>query len=122
MAETAKILNPTKTVLLPAREAGCSLAASITAADVRELKLLVRLGFQRLVQRVNRRWILDLIKCPSGDVPYFRIRIAKHCDERLGCFVWRAVPQRPDSANADLLAPVCQRCYQHVIEAIAVST
>lgn len=38
MAETAKILNPTKTVLLPARKAGCSLAASITAEDVRKLK------------------------------------------------------------------------------------
>jgi quinolinate synthase len=38
MAETAKILNPTKTVLLPAKEAGCSLAASITAEDVRALK------------------------------------------------------------------------------------
>ncbi len=38
MAETAKILNPTKTVLLPAARAGCSLAESITAEDVRELK------------------------------------------------------------------------------------
>ncbi len=38
MAETAKILNPSKTVLLPAEKAGCSLAASITAEDVRALK------------------------------------------------------------------------------------
>ncbi len=38
MAETAKILCPGKTVLLPAREAGCSLAASVTAEDVRDLK------------------------------------------------------------------------------------
>lgn len=38
MAETAKILNPEKTVLLPAREAGCSLAGSISAGQVRELK------------------------------------------------------------------------------------
>jgi len=38
MAETAKILNPGKTVLLPAEKAGCSLAASITAEDVRKLK------------------------------------------------------------------------------------
>jgi quinolinate synthase len=40
MAETAKILNPTKTVLLPAEKAGCSLAASITAEDVRGLKAM----------------------------------------------------------------------------------
>ena len=38
MAETAKVLNPTRTVLLPARIAGCSLAESITAQDVRDLK------------------------------------------------------------------------------------
>lgn len=38
MAETAKILNPQKTVLLPAAKAGCSLAESITAEDVKKLK------------------------------------------------------------------------------------
>jgi quinolinate synthase len=38
MAETAKILNPTRTVLLPAKVAGCSLASSINANDVRNLK------------------------------------------------------------------------------------
>ena len=38
MAETAKILTPAKTVLLPAEKAGCSLAESITAADVRMLR------------------------------------------------------------------------------------
>lgn len=38
MAETAKILNPEKTVLLPSERAGCSLAASITAEDVRRLR------------------------------------------------------------------------------------
>jgi quinolinate synthase len=38
MAETAKILNPKKIVLSPAEKAGCSLAASISAEDVRQLK------------------------------------------------------------------------------------
>ena len=38
MAETAKILNPSKKVLIPSLKAGCSLAASITAEDVRNLK------------------------------------------------------------------------------------
>lgn len=38
MAETAKILSPDKTVLLPSEKAGCSLAESITAEDVRKLK------------------------------------------------------------------------------------
>ena len=38
MAETAKILSPDKTVLIPDLDAGCSLAASITADQLREWK------------------------------------------------------------------------------------
>jgi quinolinate synthase len=38
MAETAKLLNPGRTVLLPDLAAGCSLASSITAQDVRRLR------------------------------------------------------------------------------------
>ena len=38
MAETAKLMNPDKTVLMPDLDAGCSLAESITAADVRKLR------------------------------------------------------------------------------------
>ena len=38
MAETAKLLSPEKTVLIPDAQAGCSLADSITAEDVRGLR------------------------------------------------------------------------------------
>ena len=38
MAETSKILSPDKTVLIPDMRAGCSLASSITGADVRLLR------------------------------------------------------------------------------------
>ena len=38
MAETAKLMNPKKKVLLPDMKAGCSLSSSITGKDVRELK------------------------------------------------------------------------------------
>ncbi|KRB29868.1 quinolinate synthase NadA [Mesorhizobium sp. Root172] len=38
MAETAKLLNPEKTVLIPDLRAGCSLADSITAEDIRLLR------------------------------------------------------------------------------------
>ncbi|MEO1200331.1 MAG: quinolinate synthase NadA [Pseudomonadota bacterium] len=38
MAETSKILNMDKTVLIPDMRAGCSLANSITAADVRAMR------------------------------------------------------------------------------------
>src|SRR5205807_8524450 len=38
MAETAKLFNAAKTVLIPDLEAGCSLAASITAADLQLIR------------------------------------------------------------------------------------
>lgn len=38
MAESAKILSPNKTVLIPRRDAGCPLADTITAEQVRQLK------------------------------------------------------------------------------------
>jgi quinolinate synthase len=38
MAETAKLLNPDKTVIIPDMDAGCSLAESITGADIRLLR------------------------------------------------------------------------------------
>jgi quinolinate synthase len=38
MAETAKLLNPEKTVLIPDLKAGCSLAESVTAEDVRLMR------------------------------------------------------------------------------------
>lgn len=38
MAETSKLLNPDKTVLIPDMDAGCSLAESITGSDVRALR------------------------------------------------------------------------------------
>src|SRR5215469_12292997 len=40
MAETAKLVNPSKTVLVPDLKAGCSLAESITGSTVRPLRIV----------------------------------------------------------------------------------
>jgi quinolinate synthase len=51
MAETSKILNPKKTVLIPDARAGCSLAASITAADIAGMR--ARYPGAKVVSYVN---------------------------------------------------------------------
>jgi quinolinate synthase len=69
MAETAKILSPTKKVLLPDLEAGCSLAASVTADDVRRWKAkfpgYVTVGYVNTTAEVKAE--LDYA-CTSGNV------------------------------------------------------
>ena len=72
MAETAKLLNPDKTVLIPDLRAGCSLAESITAADVRLLRQRYpgRAG-RDLRQHLGRgegrvRHLLHLGQCGEG--------------------------------------------------------
>ncbi|HXP06392.1 MAG TPA: quinolinate synthase NadA [Stellaceae bacterium] len=78
MAETAKLLNPEKTVLIPDTRAGCSLAESITAADVRLLR--ARHPGVPIVTYVNTSAAVKAesdICCTSGN--------AKKIVEALGC-------------------------------------
>ena len=69
MAETAAILSPTKRVLLPDLEAGCSLAATITAEQVRQWKAefpdFVAVGYVNTTAEVKAE--LDYC-CTSGNV------------------------------------------------------
>jgi quinolinate synthase len=69
MAETAAILSPQKKVLLPDMRAGCSLAASITAEDVRKWKAEfpdhVAVGYVNTTAEVKAE--LDYC-CTSGNV------------------------------------------------------
>jgi quinolinate synthase len=69
MAETAKILSPGKKVLLPDLGAGCSLAASVTAEDVRRWKAkfpgYVAVGYVNTTAEVKAE--LDYA-CTSGNV------------------------------------------------------
>ena len=76
MAETAKMLNPAKTVLIPDSRAGCSLAESITAADVRLMR--ERHPGVPVVTYVNSSAAVKAesdICCTSGNAPQGR-RIA----------------------------------------------
>jgi len=69
MAETAKILSPGKQVLLPDLDAGCSLAASVTAEDVRQWKVkfpgYITVGYVNTTAEVKAE--LDYA-CTSGNV------------------------------------------------------
>jgi quinolinate synthase len=69
MAETAAILSPDKRVLLPDLRAGCSLAATITAEDVRQWKTefpgYVAVGYVNTTAEVKAE--LDYC-CTSGNV------------------------------------------------------
>ena len=71
MAETAKLLNPEKTVLIPDLAAGCSLADSITAQDVRLMRQRYPGVCGRLCQHVDRgeggvRHLLHFGQCAEG--------------------------------------------------------
>lgn len=81
MAETAKILNPTKKVLIPSLEAGCSLAEGITPADV----LWLREQFPHLpvVTYINSTAEVKAVSdvcCTSGNVERVIRWAQKHFD------------------------------------------
>ena len=86
MAETAKVLSADKTVLIPDLRAGCSLASSITAADVRSLRDRKRAhdlssGFRKLER------ITDACDDSCIFQNLARVRVTMH--SRLGQFVLR---------------------------------
>jgi len=69
MAQTAKILNPTKKVLIPSNNAGCSLADDITAQDVFALKeKFPRLPVVTYINSTAEVKSMSDICCTSGNV------------------------------------------------------
>lgn len=99
MAETAKLVNPSKTVLVPDLQAGCSLAESITAADVRLMR--ERYPGAPVVTYVNTSAAVKAesdICCTSGNaVQIVRALGAKQIiflpDEYLAKYVASQVPE-----------------------------
>jgi quinolinate synthase len=100
MAESAKILNPEKTVLLPSMAAGCSLADSITAASLNEWK--ERYPGHAVVTYVNSSAAVKAqsdICCTSANaVSVVRSleseKILFTPDRNLGAWVRRQVPEK----------------------------
>ena len=67
MAETAKIMSPEKKIILPDLSAGCSLAESITPADVRKLKeenpecQLLLMSIHPLMLKLKQIYVVHLL-------------------------------------------------------------
>src|SRR5512143_3745136 len=99
MAETAKILNPDKTVLLPDLRAGCSLADSVTAEELVERRDALRALYPDLqvVAYVNTtaavKAVVDVCCTSANAVKIVNALPAQHIlfvpDEHLGDYVQR---------------------------------
>src|SRR5262245_26846367 len=104
MAETAKILNPQKTVLLPDLRAGCSLADSVTAEDLVERRDALRQQYPDLqvVAYVNTtadvKAVVDVCCTSSNAVKIVNALPAEHIlfvpDEHLGDYVQKATTKQ----------------------------
>ena len=87
MAETAKLLNPGKKVLIPDVAAGCSLAESITPEDVRALRRrLSRRAGRHLCEHVGRReggvrHLLHVGQCPRRSSNRSACRASSCCPD-----------------------------------------
>jgi quinolinate synthase len=100
MAETAKILSPEKTVLLPRLDAGCPMADMITVDELREMK--TRHPGARVVTYVNSSVEIKAesdVCCTSANA----VQVARNIptaeiifvpDENLGSYVQEMVPEK----------------------------
>lgn len=103
MAETAKLLNPEATVLVPDLEAGCSLAESITAADVRALKA-AHPGLP-VVTYVNTSAAVKAesdICCTSGNA----VKVLQHITQDWGVRSAIMIPDEYLAANISAIAGI----------------
>ncbi len=115
MAETAKILNPTKTVLLPDLRAGCSLADGVTAEELvaRRDELRQLYPDLQVVAYVNTtaevKAVVDVCCTSANAVQIVNALPAEHVlfvpDEHLGNYVQRETRKTVISWNGD--------CYVH---------
>jgi len=115
MAESAKILNPEKTVLLPDLRAGCSLADSVTAEDLVERRDALRTHYPDLqvVAYVNTtaevKAVADVCCTSSHAVKIVNALPTEHIlfvpDEHLGDYVQRETTKQVISWNGN--------CYVH---------